>query len=205
MTEEPEERSTLRRWAFPVFGVLGAMLCLWVWASVIAVQEGADVRAAGQQYTAMRDDGAPWRVTSFQPGRNAEVHIEVRRRGPIPVSITDVPDVTAGPPRESYCGWWPEQVLVDGVDLADHDTPIPLARTDTTELVLSGRYLGGPGCLDEGRVGGRRAVFIDISILGAPKRVRVELPERMTWSNDPAASVQRLEERPVAPRVGTSP
>lgn len=205
VTEEPEGTSAFRRWAMPFFAVLGVALGLWVWASIVPVAAGAEVRASGETFTVVRDDGAPWRVTSFQPGRTAEVAVAVRRRGPLPVRIVDVPDVTAGPPRDTYCGWWPDRVLIDGEDLTARDAPLPVARTALTELVVSGRFLGGPGCLDEGRIGGRRAVFVDVSILGAPKRVRVELPMRMTWSTDPAASVQRLAERPVAPRVGTAP
>jgi len=205
VTQQSDERGPLRRWALGVFGVLGAALALWLWAGIVPIDEGADVRASGEQFTVVRDDGAPWRVTSFRPGRAAEVHLTIRRRGPLPLQLVDVPDVTAGPPRETYCGWWPEQTLIDGEDLADRDAPVPLSRTAPTELVLTGHFRGGPGCLDEGRIGGRRSVFVDAEILGAPKRIRVELPMRLTWSMDPSASVRRLEDRPVAPRVGTAP
>lgn len=85
------------------------------------------------------------------------------------------------------------------------DAGVPLTRDEAITLVLRGRYLGAPGCLDEGRVGGRRTVFADVSVAGAPKRVRVDLPMVMTWSATPRASAERLADRPVNPRVGTAP
>jgi hypothetical protein len=194
-----------RRWSPLVLVPAGTVLALWLWAGLSTDAASADVRSSGTNFTVTRDDGRPWRVIAFQPGRSAEIHVGVRRRGPVPLGIIGVPVVTAGPPRDPYCGWWPERALVDGHDLAELDDPYPVGREATATLVLYGRFLGSAGCLDEGRVGGRRSVHVDVSVAGAPKRVRIDLPVVLAWSTTPQASAERLAERPVNPRVGTAP
>jgi hypothetical protein len=196
----------LRPWAWASLVLLALVGLVWVWAGVSPRAGSGSVEASGSQASAVRDDGLTWRVTEFRPGRRAEVRVEVSRRGPIPVSIRRAPAVDAGPPVANYCGWWPDRLLLDGQDLAERSGPIPLPRTGTSELVLSGAFLGEPGCMDADRIGARRVVALDLALAGgAPKSMRLALPEVLAWSPAPRPAAERLADRSVSPRVGTAP
>ena len=196
----------LRPWAWVSLAVLGLVGGLWLWSGLTPQAGSGSVEASGDQAAAVRDDGLTWRVTEFRPGRRAEVRVDVARRGPVPVSIRGVPDIDAGPPVASYCGWWPDQLLLDGEDLADRSRPASLPRAGTTELVLSGAFFGEPGCMDDDRIGARRGVRLDLELAGgAPKSMRVVLPEVLAWSPSVEPAAARLADRSVRPRVGTAP
>lgn len=196
----------LRPWAWTSLVVLAIIGVLWVWSGVTPQTGSGNVEASGRQAAAVRDDGLTWRVTEFRPGGRAEVRVDVARRGPVPVSIHGVPEIAAGPPVATYCGWWPDRLLLDGDDVGERSPPVPLPRTGTSELVLSGAFLGDPGCMDEERIGARRMVRLDLALAGgAPKSVRLILPEVLAWSPAPQPAADRLADRSVTPRVGTAP
>lgn len=196
----------LRPWASVSLAILALVGVLWTWSGVSPQPGSGNVEASGSQATAIRDDGLTWRVTEFRSGRRAEVRVDVARRGPVPVSIRGVPDIEAGPPVAAYCGWWPDRLLLSGEDLAERSTPAPLPGTGTSELILSGAFVGEPGCMDVDRIGARRVVTLDLSLAGgAPKTVRLALPEVLAWSPAPQPAAERLADRSVRPRVGTAP
>ena len=196
----------LRGWAWGALVILGLVGVLWLWAGVTPQAGSGSIEASGIHAAAVRDDGLTWRVTRFQPGRRAEVRFEVQRRGPLPISVRDVPAIENGPPVAAYCGWWPDRLLIDGEDLADRSSPHPLPRTGTTEMILSGAFLGEPGCMDADRIGARRVVAMNLSLAGgAPKNVRLALPEVLAWSPSPEPAAEQLSDRSTRPRVGTAP
>lgn len=203
--DETGDRRRLPAWAWASLALLAVVGGLWVWAGITTVEGSGRIEAGGGQATALRDDGLAWQVTEFRVGRRVEAHVEIRPRGPLPVAIRSAPEVAAGPPRPNLCGWWPDQLLLDGEPLGGRDLPYPLPRDEPTELILSGTFLGEPGCLDQGRIGAHRLVPLRLSILGAPKPVRVRLPVVHAWSNDPDAAAAYLRDRSVTPRVGTAP
>lgn len=204
--DDQTRASGLRTWAWGALVFLGLIGALWLWAGVTPQADSGSIEASGDDAAAVRDDGLTWRVTRFQPGRRAEVRFEVQRRGPLPVSVRDVPAIENGPPVAAYCGWWPDRLLIDGEELADRDSPYPLPRTGTTDVILSGAFLGEPGCMDADRIGARRIVAMNLSLAGgAPKNVRLALPEVLAWSPSPQPAAQRLADRSTRPRVGTAP
>lgn len=204
--DEQTRGSVLRPWAWAALVLLAVIGGLWVWADVTPQAGSGNVEASGRQAAAIRDDGLTWRVAEFRPGSRAEVRVDIARRGPVPVSVRGVPDIDAGPPVATYCGWWPDRLFLDGEELTTRSTPIPLPRTGTSELVLSGAFLGDPGCMDDERIGARRRVRLELAVAGGgPKTVQIALPEVLAWSPVPRPAADRLADRSVRPRVGTAP
>ncbi len=195
-----------RRW-LTVAGVAAAALTATLFSSgVQVVDDTGSVVASGDPVIIERDDQRIWSVARFQPGTTAQIRFDLAHRGPLPVRVTDV---AASRSREDVaCGWRIDDTRVldargpavaDGVSVTDG---VQLGTGDQLSVVVTGTFVGDADCLR--RAAARPTLLVDVEVVGTTRRQRIEPPQVLGWSTDPARTAARWATIPVAPRVGTA-
>ena len=195
-----------RRW-LTVTGIAAAVLTATLFSSgVRVVDDTGSVVASGDPVAVERDDHRIWSVARFQPGTTAQIRFDLAHRGPLPVRVTDL---AASRSRDDVeCGWRIDHsrvvdargpAVADGTSVTDG---VRLGAGDQLSVVVTGTFVGDADCLR--RAAARPTLLVDVEVAGTTRRQRIEPPQVLGWSTDPARTAARWATVPVAPRIGTA-